>query len=1310
MKCSNCSKIITSCRDCIFCGRKCCCFICLESHYLSSHKNKSNPSKSKDKNNQILKREKEKELEKNKISPYLISGIINKKINYNSKYNLENFTPIMDKDKNEIKTIGSGSFGQVYLALNTIDNKIYAIKHMDKKKLIKILHTLNGIYQEIDIQSRINHPNIVKILYTDEDRDSFDLVMEYADNGSLFHFIRKNKGLNEYKTFQLFIQVVNAINFLHENDLIHRDIKPENILLFSNNNKKSRNDCDYIVKLCDFGWCVKLNGGERDTFCGTTEYMSPELVDHKEYSKEIDVWSLGILLYEMIHGYSPFRPNKPKFNEKDVFENIKKHNLKFGKKVSNECKKLICNLLAFNKNKRYKVGDIYNSKFVKYFENMKYFIPKKNSINKNNKDKKENEENNNEEDEVVYINQIHEIKTNNNNNFIHREVNDDVNNNGEKINNNIDKNPINKVYEELKQLKTNNLRKVLTNHSVENKIIKSFSKKNNNKERFYTGIRNKYNLNLIENRKDKNHSISYVNNNKNNVYQTLNKKRITNRSEEELMENDTKRKNLSLQKDFKRNYETPNILNDKNLRKNRTISKNHGHSLYKDSNKQILNTNIENIQNYHSFIEKNNISNNFVKKNNNNKNMINFYSISMNNKEKINKNKIGQILINKSGKNSKKKKYINKQNFLINKEFKCNNNNLHPIEIYGKIPMNTEKMTQKRNDISNNNKLLKNNLSYKNVSQRLKTNINISSTSNSISKKIKKENNIKEKNKNNNLIKIKTINKEIKMDKNKINKNKNINELSELKSAKENNSKMGLTKINSICNIKKIYSSTKESNLYNYSTSNINEASNNENINHDNIKLELSPESLIHQKIKKKEENLKIKPEKNNNYEKSPNLQNKKNSLKINNKNKIKNISNNKKVSSISPKHLKNINSYRNRNISKNFSKSRSSKMETRKINSMNNKNNRLKEKPKIFFSNKSKEKILNNKNESIYMNINLSNKKNININGLNKNLFNSQENEIYRIQSDRILFTQRESNNKSTKKNILTPPNGNYIFIKSKKDDNNQNNKKLKNQIKNISPNKYLNLLRNNTTQNKTNISNSGNNPQNKKLTKIKLQNKKSFCFISRNNKLSQNKYENIFCGPINKINNINYQSNNINNFYIINSNNINNTGTNLNQKILKKQFTEHQRELKKNIEYSKFMLPITLIENGSVNHTFNNSKKIKSNKELSQTKSSNKKKEKLNLKYYLMKLKNKRVNSYNNKRFLKNKEKSKSKSKESESDIIYGDSDFSDEGERNVTPKKNKDNVKINPIKLLGDFKKEYKVFYMHNKNLSEYSGFKI
>ena len=306
MKCSNCFNNIISIFHCKECQQIFCSISCFENHFLNFHQEKK-----------II-------LSHTPInSPYLINGFLNNSITYNNFFSLKNFIPIYD-EYGKIKIIGSGSYGQVYLAFHTIDKKYYAIKHMDKKKLYSLLHSLSSIQKEIDIQSKIDHPNIVKLLFVKETNKSYDLIMEYASNGSLFHYIRKFKGLNEDKTFSLFIQVVNAVNFLHQNDLIHRDIKPENILMFDNN----------MVKLCDFGWCVKLDGHQRGTFCGTTEYMSPELVNHEGYGKEIDVWSLGILLYEMIHGYSPFRPNKPKFNEKDVMENIKNHNLVFEKKVS----------------------------------------------------------------------------------------------------------------------------------------------------------------------------------------------------------------------------------------------------------------------------------------------------------------------------------------------------------------------------------------------------------------------------------------------------------------------------------------------------------------------------------------------------------------------------------------------------------------------------------------------------------------------------------------------------------------------------------------------------------------------------------------------------------------------------------------------------------------------------------------------------------------------------------------------------------------------------------------------------------------
>ena len=375
MKCLNCPKNIEHEMPCIFCKNIFCSYKCLRSHIIFTHNNNLliNTSNLTSKNSQSKNKSKTPIQVQNDIifSPYLIQGIYYKQRNYDEKYNLENFIPILSGGKP--KMIGGGSFGQVFLVTNTINQKLYAIKHMIKKNLSKKLNSLESIYKEIYIQSHIDHPNILPILYVKETSIDFDLVLEYAKGGSLFHYIRHRRYLDENSAFSLFIQVVNAVYFLHKNDLIHRDIKPENILMFDNN----------IIKLCDFGWCVKLEDGQqRGTFCGTTEYMSPELVNHEEYSKEIDIWSLGVLLYEMVHGYSPFRPDKPNFNAKDVIQNIRMHKLKFNKNISQRCKDLIYHLLDEEPERRYKVEDIFNSDFVKYYEYKKFSFPDKFLIEK----------------------------------------------------------------------------------------------------------------------------------------------------------------------------------------------------------------------------------------------------------------------------------------------------------------------------------------------------------------------------------------------------------------------------------------------------------------------------------------------------------------------------------------------------------------------------------------------------------------------------------------------------------------------------------------------------------------------------------------------------------------------------------------------------------------------------------------------------------------------------------------------------------------------------------------------------------------
>lgn len=154
--------------------------------------------------------------------------------------------------------------------------------------------------------------------------------MEYSNKGTLYEIIKMNGVLQEKKAFNYFIQVCSAINFLHESNLVYRDLKPENCLV---------ND-QGIVKLCDFGWCVELKMGNRDTFCGTFEYMAPELVKELPYNHSVDVWSLGVLLYELLHGHSPFRA-KDETEYTDIFKNILKLNYYIDDSLSKECKNLI---------------------------------------------------------------------------------------------------------------------------------------------------------------------------------------------------------------------------------------------------------------------------------------------------------------------------------------------------------------------------------------------------------------------------------------------------------------------------------------------------------------------------------------------------------------------------------------------------------------------------------------------------------------------------------------------------------------------------------------------------------------------------------------------------------------------------------------------------------------------------------------------------------------------------------------------------------------------------------------------------------
>eukprot|EP01016_Furgasonia_blochmanni_P003443 TRINITY_DN11352_c0_g1_i2.p1 TRINITY_DN11352_c0_g1~~TRINITY_DN11352_c0_g1_i2.p1 ORF type:complete len:361 (+),score=54.78 TRINITY_DN11352_c0_g1_i2:61-1083(+) len=171
------------------------------------------------------------------------------------------------------------------------------------------------------------------------------LVLEYAEKGSLFSYVVKKKRLSEPEARSIITGVCLGVDYLHKSNIMHRDLKPENILL----------DRQHNVKLCDLGWCTEISDGKKNTFCGTFEYMAPEMIRREPYDERIDIWAIGILLYELLHGYSPFKGRK---NEEEAAQNILYKPVAFGGNVSSLAKDLILKVLRHNPEERLSIQGI----------------------------------------------------------------------------------------------------------------------------------------------------------------------------------------------------------------------------------------------------------------------------------------------------------------------------------------------------------------------------------------------------------------------------------------------------------------------------------------------------------------------------------------------------------------------------------------------------------------------------------------------------------------------------------------------------------------------------------------------------------------------------------------------------------------------------------------------------------------------------------------------------------------------------------------------------------------------------------------
>lgn len=229
------------------------------------------------------------------------------------------------------ESLGKGSFGIVQRVRRKGTDKVYALKTMRKQEVIEG-NLINQVELEIRVQRRLKHRNVLRLYRHLEDVDNVYLMLEYCEKGELYQILRMQRcrRFPEAVACRFFIQVAEGLHYLHQNSVVHRDIKPENLLV----------DHDDVLKIADFGWCAVSNT-LRTTFCGTLDYLAPEMIQGRGHDHTLDIWGAGVLLYEMIVGRPPFQST----NHAQLISKILALDLRFPGFVSAGVQELVRSLL-----------------------------------------------------------------------------------------------------------------------------------------------------------------------------------------------------------------------------------------------------------------------------------------------------------------------------------------------------------------------------------------------------------------------------------------------------------------------------------------------------------------------------------------------------------------------------------------------------------------------------------------------------------------------------------------------------------------------------------------------------------------------------------------------------------------------------------------------------------------------------------------------------------------------------------------------------------------------------------------------------
>ena len=262
------------------------------------------------------------------------------------------------KDFEILKELGCGSFGRVFLARHVKTRVLYAIKAIDKKNKTNI-EERPYFRRELEVMYKIHHPNVIKLFGHFEDNNYCYFIMEYISKGNVYNLLTldKKKQLSTKVVATIMKDVICAAYFLHNMNppIIHRDIKPENVLLNEG----------MVAKLTDFGWSNYIQEEkERKTVCGTPIYLAPEIIKEQGHDERVDIWCIGVLLFELITGNVPFQGP----DIEALKSNILHLKIMWPKEMNPDAKDLISKILKLDPRQRLPLEDMLEHPFfLKYF-------------------------------------------------------------------------------------------------------------------------------------------------------------------------------------------------------------------------------------------------------------------------------------------------------------------------------------------------------------------------------------------------------------------------------------------------------------------------------------------------------------------------------------------------------------------------------------------------------------------------------------------------------------------------------------------------------------------------------------------------------------------------------------------------------------------------------------------------------------------------------------------------------------------------------------------------------------------------------